>query len=116
MFYHASLVLLIPIYYSRRTDKLSRGDNHVKSVWPPEEEFTPSGSKLFPYKVDYVSEGAWCAEKQTGATKVTKLTDKIYQMYLDPLRLFLNLTLFSSEESSGNRLSTSCTLILPTNI
>ena len=37
------------------------------------EEFAPSGSKFFPYRVDPFTEGDWFVRKQTGSSKVVSL-------------------------------------------
>ena len=50
-----------------------RGGNSIKialfpfwkSVYSKRKEFAPHGSKFFPSRIDPISEGAWCAGKQT---------------------------------------------------
>ena len=42
---------------------------YQKGVYSIKKEFAPTGSKFFPYRADLISEGDWCAAKQTGSHK-----------------------------------------------
>ena len=53
-----------------------------KGIYSKRKEFAPLGRKFFPFTADPLSEGAWCAEKQTVNHKLSPLSkwQKFYQV------------------------------------
>ena len=54
---------------------------HLKRIYSKRKEFAPNGSKFFPFRVDPISKGVWCTEKQTGSHKKLYPTRLIQFVY-----------------------------------